>query len=230
LGHWDKAVQDLTKAVELAPGNPEYWHTHSRLKSSFGVALLDEKKYAEAESLLLDGYETMKKHEPEMSNKVRMSELLEPLVRLYDATGQKEKADPWRVKHQAAKRVDDLWEDLLASQEPRHRFIETKREGELTIVEQSQRYPVELKAGTTYVLDLESAAFDTYLVLADAHDSVVAQNDDITGGRLNSRLIYTAPTTATYRVMATFFGAGTGPIARGAYVLRIRELVESKER
>ena len=53
------------------------------------------------------------------------AEALERLVRLYDAVGTKEKAVAWRVKLDTARIERELWQDLLAGQEARYRFLET---------------------------------------------------------------------------------------------------------
>ena len=65
-----------------------------------GGALLGQKKYAEAEPLLLQGYEGMKQREAQIpqAGKVRLAEATERLVRLYEATNQPENARTWREK------------------------------------------------------------------------------------------------------------------------------------
>jgi non-specific serine/threonine protein kinase/serine/threonine-protein kinase len=81
---------------------PEAWTTFNT-KSVLGAALLSQKKNADAEPLLLAGYEGMKEREakiPAMS-KAHLTKALERLVKLYDATGQKEKAAEWRRKLEA---------------------------------------------------------------------------------------------------------------------------------
>jgi hypothetical protein len=67
--------------------------------------LLGQQKYADAEPLLLQGYEGMKQREAriEVNNKFRLTDALERLVQLYDATGQKAKADEWRHKLEETK-------------------------------------------------------------------------------------------------------------------------------
>ena len=166
----------------------------------------------------------MKQAEYKVRGKVLLSKPLERLVRLYDATGRKENAAQWRTKLEPAKRAEELWRDLLTGKQARHRFIETKQEGALTAENQKHAHALEMKAGTTYVLDMESPAFDTFLILEDANGSPVAWNDDISHTNLNSRVIYTAPTTGTYRLIATCYRPG----AKGAYVLRIRQVVDKK--
>jgi non-specific serine/threonine protein kinase/serine/threonine-protein kinase len=78
---------------------PEAWTTFNT-KSQLGGAMLAQKKYADAEPLLLQGYEGMKQRSVNIpiEGKVRLTEALERLVQLYDSWGQKDKADAWRKK------------------------------------------------------------------------------------------------------------------------------------
>jgi tetratricopeptide (TPR) repeat protein len=81
---------------------PESW-LRFNAASLLGGALLGQKKYAEAEPLLLQGYEGMKQREVQISvdSKMRLPEAVERIVRLYEATGQLEKARAWREKLKA---------------------------------------------------------------------------------------------------------------------------------
>jgi tetratricopeptide (TPR) repeat protein len=84
---------------------PDDWTTFN-VRSVLGEALLGQKKYAEAEPLLVQGYEGMKKRQnqvPPAYRLLRLDEALKRLVRLYEATEQKEKANDWRKKRQEAK-------------------------------------------------------------------------------------------------------------------------------
>jgi eukaryotic-like serine/threonine-protein kinase len=74
-------------------------------KSMLGGSLLGLKKYAEAEPLLLEGYEGLKQSEKTMPamSRIRIAEAAERLVELYDATGKKSQADQWRKKLVQAK-------------------------------------------------------------------------------------------------------------------------------
>ena len=67
---------------------PDDWTTFNT-KSMLGGSLLGQKKYAEAEPLLLAGYEGMKQREEKIppQGKFRLTEALERLVQLYEATG-----------------------------------------------------------------------------------------------------------------------------------------------
>jgi hypothetical protein len=75
------------------------WNTFST-KSMLGESLLGQMKFADAEPLLVEGYEGMKQRGAKIlgRDKTRLTEALERLVRLYDAWGKKEIADRWRKK------------------------------------------------------------------------------------------------------------------------------------
>jgi hypothetical protein len=83
---------------------PDTWTTFYT-QSQLGASLLGQKRYAEAEPLLLAGYEGMKQREAKIPAqvKVRLTEALERLVQLYDAWGKPEQAKEWRQKLEAAR-------------------------------------------------------------------------------------------------------------------------------
>jgi len=69
-------------------------------RSMLGGSLLGQKKYADAEPFLISAYEGMKQREagiPE-NGRSRMTESLQRLVQLYEATGQSEKTAEWSKK------------------------------------------------------------------------------------------------------------------------------------
>ena len=74
-------------------------------KSLLGGALLGQKKYADAEPLLLAGYDGLKQREKTIPPQglVRLPEVIERLVQLYEATGKKDDAAKWRKELEAAK-------------------------------------------------------------------------------------------------------------------------------
>jgi hypothetical protein len=65
-----------------------------------GDLLCGQRRYAEAEPLLLRGYEGMKQQEATLpaNEKGRMAEAGQRVVRFYEATNQPEKARVWREK------------------------------------------------------------------------------------------------------------------------------------
>jgi serine/threonine protein kinase len=75
------------------------WATFNA-RSMLGAALLGQKKYVAAEPLLLQGYEGMQEREAKIppEGKIRLTEALERLVQLYEATGNKTEAAKWRKR------------------------------------------------------------------------------------------------------------------------------------
>jgi ATP/maltotriose-dependent transcriptional regulator MalT len=82
---------------------PDDWATFEA-KSMLGEALFEQKKYAEAEPLLLACYEGLKQRQAKVPAEARphLTQALERLVRLYEASGKKEEADKWRKELEAA--------------------------------------------------------------------------------------------------------------------------------
>jgi serine/threonine protein kinase/uncharacterized protein YjgD (DUF1641 family) len=80
---------------------PASWETF-QVQSLLGAALLDQKKYKEAEPMLLQGYEGMKERQAQipLADRPRLTETLQRLVQLYEATGQAEQADRWRKERE----------------------------------------------------------------------------------------------------------------------------------
>jgi tetratricopeptide (TPR) repeat protein len=85
---------------------PDAWTTFNT-QAHLGASLLGQKRYADAEPLLLAGYEGMKQHEAKIPprGKVRLTEALERLVQLYDAWGKPEQAQKWRKELEETKRA-----------------------------------------------------------------------------------------------------------------------------
>jgi len=77
---------------------PDAWYTYYT-RTVLGRALLGQKKYTEAEALLLSGYEGMKQRENNIRDRRKLfTEGLQGLVQLYEATGQPDKAVEWKQK------------------------------------------------------------------------------------------------------------------------------------
>jgi tetratricopeptide (TPR) repeat protein/tRNA A-37 threonylcarbamoyl transferase component Bud32 len=104
LKAWDEAEPLIREALAIREAKaPDDWRTFDT-RSMLGAALLGQNKLAEAEPLLLDGYQGMKEREAVIRPwaKVRIPEALERLVRLYEATGNETEATAWRSKLEAA--------------------------------------------------------------------------------------------------------------------------------
>ena len=78
-----------------------------------GGALLGQKKLAEAEPLLLDGYAGMKQREGTIPPQAgaRIPEAIKRLVQLYEAKGNEPEAAAWRAKLEAAPAKPELTGD-----------------------------------------------------------------------------------------------------------------------
>jgi hypothetical protein len=69
-------------------------------QSLVGTSLLGQKKYADAEPFLINGYEGMVNHSHPLLTEpdARARETAQRLVELYEVTGQPDKALPWKEK------------------------------------------------------------------------------------------------------------------------------------
>ncbi len=78
---------------------PDLWRTFNS-RSLLGGSLLGQKKYAEAEPLLLSGYEGMKQREDRIpaDGKFQLKKALQRLVQLYEATDRPDQAAQWNQK------------------------------------------------------------------------------------------------------------------------------------
>jgi hypothetical protein len=115
--------------------------------------------------------------------------------------------------------VDQLQKKVSAA------FSETNRKDTLTTKDTEQVHEVRMSAGNSYVIDMSSSDFDTYLRLETADKKVMAENDDIATDNLNSRIIFTPKEDGLYRIVATSFQQR----GVGAYTIRIREFQRRKE-
>jgi tetratricopeptide (TPR) repeat protein len=83
---------------------PNLWTTFNT-QSLLGGALLAQKKYAEAEPLLLAGHEGLKRQQTRIPAKsqVRLLEAIERLVQLYEAVDKEDDAARWRKELEATR-------------------------------------------------------------------------------------------------------------------------------
>jgi hypothetical protein len=82
-----------------AKTQPDDWTTFNTM-SMLGGAMLGQKKYAEAEPLLLKGYEGMKAQEEKVppQGKIRLPEAIDRLIELYTLTNRPEETKKWRAE------------------------------------------------------------------------------------------------------------------------------------
>ncbi|HVC95160.1 MAG TPA: tetratricopeptide repeat protein [Pirellulales bacterium] len=85
---------------------PDHWTTFNA-RSMLGGALLGQEKYADAEPLLVAGYQGMNDREAAIppQGKIRLTEALGRLVALYEGWEKPEEAATWREKLQAAQKA-----------------------------------------------------------------------------------------------------------------------------
>jgi tetratricopeptide (TPR) repeat protein/tRNA A-37 threonylcarbamoyl transferase component Bud32 len=79
--------------------HPDHWTTFST-QSVLGASLAGQRKYAEAEPLLVSGFEGMKAREAKIpsGHKHRLAKALDRLVNLYDAWEKPDEAAKWRAR------------------------------------------------------------------------------------------------------------------------------------
>jgi serine/threonine protein kinase len=108
LKAWSDAETVLRECLAIREKKePDAWTTFNT-KSMLGEALLGRKQFADAEPLLLDGYEGMKKRADKIppQGKIRLHEALERLVQLYEATDKKDEAAKWRKELERLKEAE----------------------------------------------------------------------------------------------------------------------------
>ena len=105
-GKWIEAEAELRECLALRQKyRPDEWttfNTHSML----AAALLGQQKYADAEPLLLQGYEGMKQRTAQIppQGKIRLAEALERLIQLYTAWDKPDEARKWFAELEALKK------------------------------------------------------------------------------------------------------------------------------
>ena len=96
---WNAAETVLRECVSIREQEePDEWTTFNT-KSLLGGALLGQRRYAEAEPLLLAGYEGMKRREATIpaNSKAPLPEALDRLIWIGDVTGKVGESTRWRL-------------------------------------------------------------------------------------------------------------------------------------
>ena len=81
-----------------------------------------------------------------------------------------------------------------------------------------QQYSFQGNAGQTVTISLDSPDFDTYLIVLDANDQKIGENDDVSSSSTNSQLTLTLPANGTYRIIANAYDRS----GQGNYMLVVR--------
>jgi tetratricopeptide (TPR) repeat protein len=98
--HFAEAEVPLRDALALREkAQPDEWTTFNS-KSLLGEALLGQKRYADAEPLLLAGYRGMKDREAKIPSPAafRLPDAVDRLIRLYEAWKKPDEAAKWRLE------------------------------------------------------------------------------------------------------------------------------------
>ena len=99
-GLFAKAEPILRQCLTIREkAQPDDWTT-SNTRSQLGGNLLGQKRYAEAEPLVVSGYEGLKAREAKIPvpGKSRLTEAAERVVRLYEAWDKAEQAAAWKAR------------------------------------------------------------------------------------------------------------------------------------
>src|SRR5262249_30156966 len=146
---WEDGLAVLRECLPICEAKlPDEWPAF-HVKSMLGGMYLGQKKYAEAEPLLLASYEGMwerRSRIPAQLRDARLQEAMGRLAELFEATREK---------------------------------TEKRQRGELTADKSAVAHEVELSAGKAVVIVMQSKAFDTYLRLIDEDRKILVENDDI---------------------------------------------------
>ena len=103
-GRFDEAEAVAGEALTIyKKSSPDDWLRFDS-ESLLGDSLVGQKKYAEAEPLLLSSYEGLKSREFAIRDRFRahLDRALERIVRLYESWGKPQKAAEWRVRRRPA--------------------------------------------------------------------------------------------------------------------------------
>ena len=94
---WAKAEQTYRDcAASLNKVNPELW-TKWLIEARIGQTLMEQKKYAEAEPLLLKAYDNLKKNEKQIppAQKYRLPEVVDDMIQLYRLMERPDDVKKW---------------------------------------------------------------------------------------------------------------------------------------
>jgi hypothetical protein len=99
-GKWVEAEPVVRECLAIREKlQPDDWSTFNT-RSLLGASLLGQKKFAEAEQMILSGYSGLKARETRIPPpaRSRLTEAAERVVKLYEAWEKKDKAAEWRAR------------------------------------------------------------------------------------------------------------------------------------
>jgi serine/threonine protein kinase/WD40 repeat protein/tetratricopeptide (TPR) repeat protein len=240
LHQYNKALRDLNKAIELDPKLALAWNRNRRACAACLAAAgkgkdadkLDDTKRAElrrkALAWLRDDVQAATqsfRHNPAsaalLPEKLKHWQSDPDLSSVRDAT---ELAKLPQAEQQAWRKLWSEVDQLLKQASAAFTEINSLK-GRLTATDTEQVHEVKMSAGKTYVIDMTSNDFDTYLRLETANKKILAENDDIALDNLNSRIIFAPKEGGLYRIIATAYQQR----GVGAYSVTIRIFQPKKD-
>ncbi|HMF19409.1 MAG TPA: tetratricopeptide repeat protein, partial [Gemmataceae bacterium] len=238
LGQYDKALADFSKAIELAPKNALAWNRRACAACLAAAGKgkdadkLDDPKRAElrrkALACLRDGVQAATQSlRDNPASAVLLPEKLKhwqcdpDLSSVRDAT---ELAKLPQAEQQAWRKLWSEVDQLLKQAKAAFTEINSLK-GKLTATDTEQVHEVKMSAGKTYVIDMTSNDFDTYLRLETANKKILAESDDNAPDNLNSRIIFAPKEGGLCRIIATAYQQR----GVGAYSVTIRIFQRKKD-
>lgn len=102
----EPVLRNLLEARERV--QPDKWSTFNT-RSGLGGVLVTQGRFADAEPLLVSGYEGMvaRREQHMAATRIRIGEALERLEQLYSAWGRGDAAEVWRAKREAFAASED---------------------------------------------------------------------------------------------------------------------------
>jgi len=100
-GHYEDAELTMRGCLRVFERHQPGLSANHVAQSLLGAALLGQKKYDQAEPILVQAYEGLVHREAERPNSARsqaLKETTEHLIQIYEALGKPEQADAWRQK------------------------------------------------------------------------------------------------------------------------------------
>jgi hypothetical protein len=140
----------------------------------------------------------------------------EPKVPEPKVSAPKVPEPPMLLKPNPKPQVVNLGEPAVVAEK------ELRFEGALTaespkvLGKSSQIHLVKMSPSTTYIVDMESSDFDSFLRILDSNNKSLAQDDD-GGNNLNARIRFKPSKEGTYQIVATHYGSDLG-----SYVVKVR--------
>ena len=78
-------------------------------------------------------------------------------------------------------------------------------------------YPIEGKAGESFMINLKSDEFDTFVAVVDSSGKTIGENDDISQSDSNSQIEITLPADGVYNVIVNTYDEN----GMGEYILTV---------